>query len=63
MRKHRMERLLHHDDLRPGVVRRWIAELDARGDHLVSVRLQDYLRALRVQEAQEPSIEGEELSE
>jgi hypothetical protein len=58
-----MERLLHHDDLSPGVVRRWVAELAARGDHLVSVRLKDYLRALRVQEAQGEAIDTPEGSE
>jgi hypothetical protein len=51
------------DDLSPGVYRRWIQDLAARGDHLVSVRLKDYLRALRRQEAQDEAIEDEGLSE
>jgi hypothetical protein len=55
-----MERLFHDEGLSPGVYRRWIQELAARGDHLVSVRLKDYLRAIRAQDAPESSIgEGE----
>jgi hypothetical protein len=58
-----MQRLFHYDDLSPGVYRRWVAELAARGDRLVSVRLKDYLRVLRAQQAQDESIEEERVSE
>jgi hypothetical protein len=58
-----MQRLLHEDGLSPGVYRRWIQELAARGDRLVSVRLKDYLRVLRAQQAQDESIEEERVSE
>jgi hypothetical protein len=58
-KRRRMEHLLHDDDLSPGVYRRWIQELAARGDRLVSVRLKDYLRALRAQQAQDDANGGE----
>jgi hypothetical protein len=58
-----MEQLFHDEGLSPGVYRRWRAELAARGDHLVSVRFKDYLRAIRAREAQDEAIGDEGLSE
>jgi hypothetical protein len=50
-----IRRVLHDVELPLGVFRRWFQELAARGDRLVSVRVKDYLRALRARQAQESS--------
>jgi hypothetical protein len=63
MEKATMTPLMDQDGLPWRVYWRWIAELAARGDHLVSVRFKDYLRAIRAREAQDEAIGDEGLSE
>jgi hypothetical protein len=58
-----MRQLMEQEGLPWRVYWRWRAMIEAQGDRLVSVRLKDYLRALRAREAQGEAIDTPEGSE